>query len=88
MDIALDEARLAADRREVPVGAVIVKNGKILARAGNRTRENHDPSAHAEVLAIRAACAEPEEDVRDPDTLLQVVDLMARMHRDLAGFAR
>lgn len=58
MDIALDEARLAADRREVPVGAVIVKNGKILARAGNRTRENHDPSAHAEVLAIRAACAE------------------------------
>lgn len=57
MDIALEEARAAADRDEVPVGAVVVRDGKILARAGNRTRELADPTAHAEILAIRAACA-------------------------------
>ena len=58
MDRALDEARAAANRGEVPVGAVIVRDGKVLAAAGNRTRELNDPTAHAEVLAIRAACAE------------------------------
>mgnify|MGYP002152550591 FL=1 len=53
------EARAAAARGEVPVGAVIVDpNGRIVARAGNRTREMNDPTAHAEILAIRAACAE------------------------------
>jgi tRNA(Arg) A34 adenosine deaminase TadA len=58
MDIALDEARAAAARGEVPVGAVIVTpSGSIAARAGNRTRELSDPTAHAEILAIRAACA-------------------------------
>lgn len=57
MSEALSEARLAADRGEVPVGAVVVHNGAVIARAGNRTRELNDPSAHAEVLAIRAACA-------------------------------
>ncbi|MEO0401553.1 MAG: nucleoside deaminase [Pseudomonadota bacterium] len=57
MDQALDEARAAGARGEVPVGAVVVKDGKVVARAGNRTRELSDPSAHAEVLAIRAACA-------------------------------
>ena len=58
MDIALEQARAAANRGEVPVGAVVVApNGAIIARAGNRTRELHDPSAHAEILAIRAACA-------------------------------
>ena len=58
MDIALDEARAAADRGEVPVGAVLVApDGKIVARAGNRTRELNDPTAHAEILCIRAACA-------------------------------
>ncbi len=54
---ALSEARMAAARGEVPVGAVVVKDGKIIARAGNRMRELHDPTAHAEMLAIRAACA-------------------------------
>lgn len=55
---ALDEARAAAARGEVPVGAVLVSpEGKVVARAGNRTRELNDPTAHAEVLAIRAACA-------------------------------
>jgi tRNA(Arg) A34 adenosine deaminase TadA len=54
---ALAEARAAADRGEVPVGAVIVApDGRVVAAAGNRTREDADPTAHAEMLAIRAAC--------------------------------
>ncbi|MDM7932824.1 nucleoside deaminase [Tabrizicola sp.] len=57
MQAALDEARDAALRGEVPVGAVIVRGGQVVARAGNRTRELADPTAHAEMLAIRAACA-------------------------------
>lgn len=57
MDIALTEANAAAARGEVPVGAVIVGQGAVLARAGNRTRELNDPTAHAEILAIRGACA-------------------------------
>lgn len=58
MDLALAEARAAADRGEVPVGAVVVSpEGKVVAQAGNRTRELSDPTAHAEVLAIRQACA-------------------------------
>jgi len=58
MDIALAEARAAAARGEVPVGAVVVDGaGRIVAQAGNRTRELNDPTAHAEMLAIRAACA-------------------------------
>jgi cytidine deaminase len=57
MEAALEEARAAGARGEVPVGAVIVRDGGIVARAGNRTRELCDPTAHAEVLAIRAACA-------------------------------
>lgn len=56
MEIALEEARLAAGRGEVPVGAVVVFAGAVVARAGNRVRELCDPTAHAEVLAIREAC--------------------------------
>ncbi|WP_136682378.1 nucleoside deaminase [Falsirhodobacter xinxiangensis] len=56
MDIALDQARAAALRGEVPVGAVIVRDGRVIAAAGNRTRELSDPTAHAEMLVIREAC--------------------------------
>jgi tRNA(adenine34) deaminase len=56
MDVAFEEARAAAARGEVPVGAAIVRDGRIVASAGNRPRELRDPSAHAEMLAIRLAC--------------------------------
>ncbi|MBW7921020.1 MAG: nucleoside deaminase [Rubellimicrobium sp.] len=57
MDLALDEARAAAARGEVPVGAVVVApGGRLVARAGNRVRELCDTTAHAEILALRAAC--------------------------------
>jgi cytidine deaminase len=58
MDIALEQARAAAARGEVPVGAVVIApTGEVIAQAGNRTRADNDPTAHAEILAIRAACA-------------------------------
>lgn len=58
MDEALEQARAAGARGEAPVGAVVISpEGEVVARAGNRTRELADPSAHAEMLAIRAACA-------------------------------
>ncbi len=59
IEIALAEARDAARRGEIPVGAVVADpaTGRVIARAGNRTRELLDPTAHAEMLAIRAACA-------------------------------
>ena len=58
MPQALEEARAAASRGEVPVGAVLVApDGRVVAAAGNRTRELADPTAHAEMLVIRAACA-------------------------------
>ncbi len=56
MDTALIEARAAAERGEVPVGAVIAGPDGIIAQAGNRTRELNDPTAHAEMLVIREAC--------------------------------
>jgi tRNA(adenine34) deaminase len=57
MDDALAEARGAEAAGEVPVGAVIVRAGAVIARAGNRTLRDRDPTAHAEMLAIRAAAA-------------------------------
>jgi tRNA(adenine34) deaminase len=56
MSAAIEEARAAAARGEVPIGAVIALDGEIVAMAGNRTIEHQDPTAHAEVLAIRSAC--------------------------------
>ena len=57
MAVALAEAREAAARGEVPIGAAIVLDGAVIARAGNRTLDGDDPTAHAEMLAIRAAAA-------------------------------
>lgn len=58
MEIALNEARLAGERDEVPIGAVVVYEKRVIGQAGNRTRELNDVSAHAEILAIRMACQE------------------------------
>jgi tRNA(adenine34) deaminase len=55
MRAALDEARAAAARGEVPVGAVIVADGRVVGRAGNRTITDCDPTAHAEIVALREA---------------------------------
>jgi len=58
MALALEQAQAAAKRGEVPVGAVVVdRTGQVVARAGNETRERSDPTAHAEVLALRLACS-------------------------------
>ena len=57
MSIAFAEARKAASLGEVPVGAAVMREGRLLASAGNRTRTLNDPTAHAETLAIRIACA-------------------------------
>ena len=56
MDLALAEARLALEEDEVPVGAVVMRDGLLLGRGHNRTRALSDPTAHAEMLAITAAC--------------------------------
>jgi tRNA(adenine34) deaminase len=57
IEIALDEARAAGSAGEVPVGCVIVREGTVIARAGNRTLADADPTAHAELVAIRQAAA-------------------------------
>lgn len=57
MQLALEQARAAATRGEVPIGCVVVRGGEVIARAGNRTLELRDPTGHAELLAIRAAAA-------------------------------
>lgn len=56
MTLALEQARLAAARGEVPVGAVVMKDGHVIAGAHNLTETNNDPIAHAELLALREAC--------------------------------
>ena len=71
MQQALEQAGLAALAGEVPVGAVIVRNGEVIARAFNKPITTHDPSAHAEMLALRQA-ALSEENYRLPGTTLYV----------------
>ena len=71
MEAALAEARLAAESGEVPVGAVVVKNGEIIGRGRNATRLGCDPTAHAEIMAIREACLALGKD-RLPDCDLYV----------------
>lgn len=86
---AFAEAEAAAARGEVPVGAVVVEaeTGRILAAAGNRTEADHDPSAHAELLAIRAACARRGE-ARLPDCDLYVTLEPCAMCAGAISFAR
>ena len=71
MQQALDQAKLAAMAGEVPVGAVLVKDGKIISRGFNQPISNSDPSAHAEMMALRAA-AHIESNYRLPGTTLYV----------------
>ncbi|QRM54471.1 nucleoside deaminase [Sinorhizobium sp. BG8] len=58
MELAIAEARLSGERGEIPVGAVIVRDGVVIATAGNRTRADNDVTAHAEIVAIREATAQ------------------------------
>ncbi len=62
MRLALDCARRAAEAGEVPIGAVIMRNGAVIAQGENRNRRDRDPTAHAEIVAIRAACAHLGQD--------------------------
>lgn len=87
MDLALEEAERAASRGEVPVGAVLVTGDRVLASDGNRTLELNDPTAHAEVLVIRAACAELKSQ-RLPDCDLYVTLEPCPMCAGAISFAR
>lgn len=87
MDLALEEAERAAARGEVPVGAVLVRGGEVLARDGNRTLELNDPTAHAEVLVIRKACADLGSQ-RLPDCDLYVTLEPCAMCAGAISFAR
>jgi len=88
MEIALEEARAAAARGEVPVGAVVLgPDGAILARAGNQTEARHDASAHAELLALRTAAAN-RGDTRLPDCDLVVTLEPCPMCAQAASFFR
>ncbi len=96
MGIALEEAHAASARGEVPVGAVIVRNGEIVARDGNRTRELNDPTAHAEILAIRTACTALDDErlsgcdlyvTLEPCTMCAAAISFARIRRLYYGAA-
>lgn len=87
MDAAIAEANAAALRNEVPVGAVLVKAGVIIARNGNRTIENKDPTAHAEILVIREA-AKKEANERLIDCDLYVTLEPCAMCAAAISFAR
>ncbi len=88
MRAALEEANAAALRDEVPIGAVLINaHGEIIAKAGNETRAQNDPSAHAEILAIRQACAK-EGAQRIPNTTLYVTLEPCAMCAAAISFAR
>lgn len=71
MRLAIEQAQLAAQSGEVPVGAVLVRNGEVISKAFNKPITNHDPSAHAEMLALREA-ALMQENYRIPGSTLYV----------------
>ncbi|MGL4495930.1 MAG: nucleoside deaminase [Beijerinckiaceae bacterium] len=86
-DAAFAAARAAGARGEVPIGAALVRGGVILAAEGNRTLAHHDPTAHAEVLAIRAACTAVESE-RLPECDLYVTLEPCPMCAAAISFAR
>jgi len=71
MRLAIEQAQLAAEAGEVPVGAVLVQDGQVISKAFNKPITNHDPSAHAEMLALREA-ALVAENYRIPGSTLYV----------------
>lgn len=87
MDIALKEAKAASARGEVPVGAVLVRNGEVIARDGNRTLELNDPTGHAEILVIREACRQLDSQ-RLPECDLYVTLEPCAMCAAAISFAR
>ncbi|MGV3550781.1 nucleoside deaminase [Rhizobium sp.] len=87
MQAAFDEARAAGDRGEVPIGAIVVRDGKIIGRGGNRTWERNDVTAHAEIVAIRNA-AERVGDERLVDADLYVTLEPCTMCAAAISFAR
>src|SRR6187551_3419812 len=87
MDLALDEAHAAAETGEVPIGCVVVHDGDMIAQAGNRTRCDRDPTAHAEMLAIRQAAAALGSE-RLPDCDLYVTLEPCTMCAAAISFAR
>ena len=94
MEAALEEARAAGRAGEVPVGAIIVRDGVVLAQAGNRTARDQDPTAHAEALVVRAAAASLESWRLDGCTLYVTLEpcamcagaiVLARLDRVVFG---
>ncbi|WP_114637076.1 tRNA adenosine(34) deaminase TadA [Polynucleobacter necessarius] len=71
MLLTIEQAQLAAQSGEIPVGAVLVRDGQVISKAFNKSIANHDPSAHAEMLALREA-ARLEENYRIPGSTLYV----------------
>ena len=71
MQEALEQAKLASLAGEVPVGAVLVRDGQVISRSFNKPIASHDPSAHAEMLALRGAASE-QQNYRLPGTTLYV----------------
>jgi tRNA(adenine34) deaminase len=87
MDMALEEARAAEAAGEVPIGCVVVRGDEVIARAGNRTLTDRDPTAHAELLAIRAAAGRLGSE-RLPDCDLYVTLEPCAMCAGAMSFAR
>ena len=94
MRLALDQASEAVRRGEVPIGAVIVAEGRVIAAAGNRTIADCDPTAHAEMVALRAAAKEIGNHRLGPMTLYVTIEpcamcagamIQARIHRLVYG---
>ena len=78
MELALDEARAAAASGEVPVGAVVFRDGAVVARAHNETERRRDPTAHAELLAVQRALLALETDRLDDCTLYVTLEPCAQ----------